>query len=243
MENLDDATQVQSSPNEHLRFATWLLGIAFCSILAWVAYNFLPEWDLPEKLKDVTVFSSKELQEELGVAKTDKRFRNSVTKFALLGGCFGLASVFFLVRRPAMIPVCVATGLASGALAGTIGYYLFVYIERGGSIPGVDFGLTPLVLDIIILTIGSWALAIPVGIVLLLARPKTQTWDPKLLFFSGIVSGVSIPILMSVAFPYIRSDVFPPKGLELTLAWLCMNGALLGGLPYLPKRKIKSTAD
>ncbi len=242
MEKIDDATQVQSSSTEHLRFATWLLGIAFCSVLGWVAYNFLPEWELPEKLKDVTVFSSKELQEELGVAKTDKRFRNSMTKFALLGGCFGLPSVFFLVKRPAMILVCVAIGLASGALAGTIGYYLFVYIERGGSIPGVDFGLTPLVLDIILLTIGSWALAIPVGMVLFFARPKTQTWDPKLLFVAGIVSGVSIPILMSVAFPHIRSDVFPPKGWELTLAWLCVNGALLGALPYLPKRKIKSTA-
>ena len=138
-----------------------------------------------------------------------------------------------------MVLVCVATGLASGAFAGTIGYYLFRYIERGGSIPGVEDGLIPLVLDSILLTIGSWALAIPTGMVLLLARPKTQTWDPKLLFVAGIVSGVSIPILMSVAFPYVRSDVFPPKGFELTLVWLGVVGALLGVAPYLPKRKTK----
>ena len=242
MENLSDATQVQTNSPEHLRFASWLLGIAFCSILGWVAYNFLPEWDLPEHLMQVTVFSSKELQKELGVAKTDNRFRNSVTKFALLGGCFGLASLFFLVKRPAMVLVCVATGLASGAIAGTIGYYLFIYIERGGSIPVVEEGLIPLVLDSILLTIGSWALAIPAGMVLLLACPKTQTWDPKLLFVAGIVSGVSVPVVMSVAFPYIRSDVFPPKGFELTLVWLCVIGALLGASPYLPKRKIKITA-
>ena len=187
----------------------------------------------------VTGFSSKELQEELGVAKMDKRFRNSVTKFALLGGCFGLASLFFLVKRPAMVVLCVSTGLASGAFAGTIGYYLFGYIERGGSIPGVDDGLIPLVLDSIIMTVGSWALAIPTGMVLLLARPKTQPWDPKLLFVAGLVSGVSIPIVMSVAFPGVRSDVFPPKGLQLTLVWLCVIGCLLGALPYLPKRKSK----
>ena len=239
MENLSDATQVQATTPEHLRFVPWLLGIAFCSILGWLAYNFFPEWDLPERLSQVTVFSSKELQEELLVAKMDKRFRNSVTKFALLGGCYGLASLFFLVKRPAMVLVCVATGLVSGAFAGTIGYNLFGYIERGGSIPGVDFGLTPIVMDTIILTIGSWALAIPAGMVLLLARPKTPTWDPKLLFVAGIVSGVSIPIVMSVLFPYVRSDAFPPKGLELTVVWLCVIGALLVVLPYLPKRKNK----
>lgn len=243
MENLGVATQVQTNSPEHLRLASWLLGITFCSILGWVVYNFLPEWDLPEHLMQVTVFSSKELQEELGVAKIDMRFRNSVTKFAMLGGCFGLSSLFFLVKRPAMVLVCVASGLASGAFAGIIGYSLFGYIERGGSIPGVDDGLIPLVLDIIILTTGSLALAIPAGMVFLLARPKTQTWDPKLLFVASIVSGVSIPIVMSLAFPYVRSDVFPPKGLELTLVWLCVIGALLGASPYLPKRKIKFTAD
>ncbi len=239
MEKLSDAIQVQSDSPEHLRFASWLLGIAFSSILGWVICNFLPEWDLPEHLMPVTGFSSKELQEELEVAKMEKRFRNSVTKFALLGGCFGLVSLFFLLKRPAMVLVCVATGLASGAFAGTIGYYLFGYIERGGSIPGIDVGLTPLVLDIIFLSLGSWALAIPAGMVHFLARPKTQIWDPKLLFVAGIVSGVSIPIVMSVAFPYVRSDIFPPKGFEVTFVWLCVIGTLLGASPYLPKRKNK----
>ena len=191
----------------------------------------------------VTGFSSKELQEELSVAKVDKRFRNSVTKFAVLGGCFGLSSLLFFVKRPAMVLVCVVTGLISGGLAGTVGYYLFGYIERGGAIPGVDVGSTPLVLDMILLTVGSCALAVPAGLVFSLARPKNQTWDPKMLFVAGIVSGVSIPIVMSIVFPDVRSDVFPPKGFELTTVWLCVIGALLIASPFLPKRKVKTAAD
>ena len=243
MEKLSDATPIQTNSPEKPRFAFWMLGMAFCSILGWVAYNYLPEWGLPKHLREVTVFSSKEKQDELGVAKMDKRFQNSVTKFALLGGCFGLASLFLLVKRPAMVLVCTATGLFSGACAGIIGFYLFGYIERGGSIPGVDDGLIPLVLDVLVLTIASWSLAIPTGMVLWLASPNSQTMNPRPFFVAGIVAGVAIPIAMSIAFPYVRSDAFPPKGRELTLVWLCCVGALLGASPYLPKRKIKSTAD
>ena len=243
MEKLNDATPIQTNSIEKPSFAIWMLGMGFCSILGWVAYNFLPEWELPEPLREVTVFSSKEKQDELGVAKMDKRFRNSVTKFALLGGCFGLASLFLLVKRPAMILACMSTGLLSGACAGIIGYYVFGYIEQGGSFPGVDDGLIPLVLDVLLLTIASWSLAVPTGMVLRLASPKSQTTDPSLFFVAGIFVGVAIPIAMSIAFPNVRSDTFPPKGRELTLVWLCFVGALLGVIPYLPTRKIKSTTD
>ena len=237
MEKLIDAIPIQTNSPGKPKFAIWMLGMAFCSILGWVAYNYLPEWSLPKHLREVTVFSSKEKQDELGVAKMDKRFRNSVTKFSLLGGCFGLASLVLLVKRPAMVLVCTATGLFSGACVGIIGYYLFGYIERGGSIPGVDDGLIPLVLDVLLLTIASWSLAIPVGTVLWLASPNSRTMDPRIFFVVGIVAGVAVPIAMSIVFPDARSDTFPPKGRELTLVWLCVAGALLGATPYLPTRK------
>jgi hypothetical protein len=240
METLGNAPQTQSSSTAKHSLMFWVLGMAFCSILGWATYNYLPEWGLPERLREVTVFSSKELQEELGVAKLDKRFWDSVTKFALLGGCFGLASLFLLVKRPAMILACTVAGLISGASAGIIGYHIFGYIERGGSIPGVDDGLLPLALDVILLTIASWSLAIPAGMVLRIARPKSANVDPSLFFIAGIVAGIAVPILLSLAFPNIRSDMFPRKGRELTLVWLCFVGVLLASLPYLPKRKIKS---
>lgn len=214
--------------------------MASCSILGWVAYNFLPGWELPDRLREVTVFSSKELQDELGVAKTYQRFQNSVSQFAVLGGCFGLASLFLLPNRPAKAIGCVAGGFASGACAGIMAYNFFGYVERGGSIPGVDDGLVPLVLDIILLTIASLSLAVPVSMAFWYACPNTHAWDPKLMFVAGIVAGSAIPIAMSIAFPYIRSDAFPPKGWELTLAWLCSVGILFGVSPYLFNRKIKS---
>jgi hypothetical protein len=240
MEKLSEATPAQTNSPEKPRLLFWILGMTFCSILGWAAYNYLPEWGLPEHLREVTVFSSKELQDELGVAKMDKRFRDAVTKFAVLGGCFGLASLFLLVKRPAMVLVCTATGLFSGACAGIIGYFLFGYIERGGSIPGVDDALIPLVLDVILLTIASWSLAIPAGMVLWFARPQSGTVDPSLFFIAGIVAGIAVPIALSVAFPNVRSDAFPRKGQELTLTWLGFVGVLLAVVPYLPKRKIKS---
>ncbi len=243
MERLSDATPAQTNTSEKPTLVFWILGMACCSIVGWTAYNYLPEWGLPKHLREVTVFSSKELQDELGVAKMDKRFRDAVTKFALLGGCFGLASLFLLVKRPAMILVCTATGLLSGACAGFVGYFVFGYIERGGSIPGVDDGLLPLALDVILLTIASWSLAIPAGMVLWLARPKSATVDPSLFFIAGIVAGVAVPISLSLAFPNVRSDAFPRQGQELTMVWLGIVGVLLAVLPYLPKRKIKSTAN
>lgn len=243
METLSDATRALANSNEKPKLVLWILGMAFCSIVGWAAYNFLPEWGLPERLQEVTVFSSKELQDELGVAKMEKRFRNAVTKFALLGGCFGLSSLFLLVKRPAMILVCTATGLFSGACAGIIAYNVFGYIERGGSIPGVDDGLLPLALDVIFLTVASWSLAIPAGMVFWLAKPRTGTVDPSLFFIAGIVAGVAVPIALSLAFPNVRSDAFPRKGQELTMVWLGSVGVLLAVVPYLPKRKIKSTAN
>jgi hypothetical protein len=243
METPNDATPSQMNSNGKPSLVFWILGMAFSSILGWAVYNYLPEWGLPEHLQEVTVFSSKVLQDELGVAKMDKRFRNAVTKFAFLGGCFGLASLFLLVKRPAIILVCTATGLFSGACAGIIGYFVFGYIERGGSVPGVDEGLIPLVLDVTLLTIASWSLAIPAGMVLWFARPLARTVDPSLFFIAGIVAGVAVPIALSLTLPNVRSDAFPLKGRELTLIWLGAVGVLLAVVPYLPKRKIKSTAN
>jgi hypothetical protein len=240
MEKLMDPTPIQTTIPKKPRFVIWTLGMAFCSILGWFAYNYLPEWGLPERLREVTVFSSKELQDELDVAKTDQRFRNSLTKFAVLGGCFGITSLFLLMKRPALVLVCVATGLISGASAGIIGYNFFGYIERGGSIPGVDDELIPLVLDVVLLTIASWSLAVPAGVAFWFASPNTQAWDPKLFFVAGIVAGVAVPIALSIAFPNLRSDAFPLKGWELTLVWLCFVGVLFGVSPYLPTRKSKA---
>lgn len=242
MKTLIDTTSAQSNSTEKPRMAFWILGMAFCSILGWTVYNYLPEWSLPKHLQEVTVFSSKELQDELAAAKMDKRFRDAVTKFAIVSGCFGLASLFLLVKRPAMVLACTATGLFSGACAGIIGFYVFGYVERGGSIPGVDDGLIPLAMDVILLTIASWSLAIPAGMVLRLARPKSATVDPSLFFIAGLVAGIAVPIALSLAFPNVRSDVFPRKGRELTLVWLGTVGVLLAVIPYLPKRKIKSAA-
>ena len=216
--------------------------MALCSILGWTVYNYLPEWDLPKHLRDVTVFSSKELQDELAVAKMDKRFQDAITKFALLGCCFGLASLLLLVKRPAMVLVCIATGLFSGACAGIIGFYIFGYVERGGSIPGVDDGLIPLAMDVILLTIASWSIAIPAGMALWLARPKSGTVDPSLFLIAGLVAGIAVPIALSIAFPNVRSDAFPRKGQELTVVWIGSVGVLLAFIPYLPKRKSKSKA-
>lgn len=214
--------------------------MAFSSILGWAVYNYLPEWGLPKHLREVTVFSSKELQDELGIAKMEKRFLDAVTKFALLGGCFGLASLFLLVKRPTMVLACTATGLFSGGCAGIIGYFVFGYIERGGSIPGVDDGLIPLAMDVILITLASLSLAMPAGMVHWLAIPKSRRADPSLFFIAGIVAGVAVPIGLSIALPNVRSDAFPLKGWELTLAWLGFVGVLLAALPYFPKRKNKS---
>ena len=235
------STELDSPDDPGLVF--WVIGIAICSILGWVAYNFLPEWDLPERLREVTGFSSKELQQELDVAKMEKRFWDSATKFGLLGACFGLVSVFLLIKRPAMVLVCIATGLFTGASAGIIGYNFFGYIERGGSIVGVDDGLLPLVMDVILLTVASWSLAVPAGMTLWLARPKSKTMDPSHFFIAGIVAGVAVPIGLSIVFPNLRSDAFPLKGRGLLLVWLSVVAILLAALPYLPKRKIKSAAN
>lgn len=240
MEKNSDATPTQTNSPEKPRLMFWVLGMAFSSILGWASYNYLPEWDLPKHLRDVTVFSSKEQQDELSIAKMDNRFQIAVTKFAILGGCFGLASLFLLMKRPVMILACTAIGLFSGACAGVIGYYVFGYIERGGSIPGVEDGLIPLAMDVILLTIASWSLAIPAGMVFWLARPNSRAMDPSLFFVAGIVAGVAVPIALSLAFPNVRSDAFPRKGLELTLVWLGFVGVLLAALPYLPQRKNKS---
>lgn len=237
MELLSDTSPTQSASTSNPGLALWILGMAFCSILSWGIYNYLPEWGLPQHLREVTVFSSKALQEELEGAKMDKRFLDSVTKFALLGGSFGLASLFFLLKRPLLVLVCTVSGLISGASAGILGYGIFGYIERGGSIPGIDDGILPLALDITLLTIASWSLAIPVWMVLWLAKPYSRTVDASLFLVAGLAVGIAVPILLSIAFPNLRSDTFPRKGLELTLVWLGFVGILFSALPYLPQRK------
>ena len=243
MKKLSDDSPAQTNSAEKPRLVVWVLGMVFCSVLGWATYNNLPEWGLPRHLRDVTVFSSKELQDELGVAKMDKRFQDSITKFGLLGGCFGLASLFLLVKRPAKVFVCTATGLFSGACAGIIGFYVFGYLERGGSIPGVDDGLIPLVLDVTLLTIASCSLAITAWMVLWFSSPNSGIMDPSPFIIAGIVAGVSVPIVLSIAFPDVRSDTFPPKGQVLTLVWLGFVGIVLAVVPYIPKRTNKSTVN
>jgi hypothetical protein len=233
-----DAHAAQHQP---LYLGRWLFAVFASLLIGWIGYRYAPiEWEIPERLQTVTSFSPPELQKELDVAKTTKRFGNYLTKLAFLGLCFGGAVIASKSFRPKLVALSIAGGTLIGLIGGIGGYVVFEYLEKSQTLPGIDESLRPLVSDVIAFT--SLTVPLMIAFSIPFSALNRRKWDPVPFVLYGVVVGILVPFIMSIAFPDIRLDSAPPEGEFVIPVWLGSIGAALLLHALLESRKSSKTA-
>ncbi len=93
LENPMDAPsqRVVTHSISHLR---WLVAILVGVVGAWLLFQYPPiRYDIPERLKSVTMFSSQELIAEYFDAQNEVYRKNSFADLTLVGTCFGATAL------------------------------------------------------------------------------------------------------------------------------------------------------
>ncbi len=237
-ETVDDSfPSVEPSPTEstvEVSPAFWLIGLILAASVSWGMLHYWPfRFELPAELMGGTVANNPELSARAAELGAKNLFKN------------GLVSLIGVALAFGVIPVICCWGKGSGrllpslALAVLLGIGCGLCAKYAGDAVRVAFApseaeaelLEPSMLgDILSYAAMSALVVLPAAALFLLsASPRSrQKWIAVPL--AGGLAGVLLPIIVPFAFPTLRTDTIPPKGMVLTALWLVMLVVLVFGL-------------
>lgn len=223
----------QEVPLAPERFVTWrwVVGLLIGAAAASACLSLRPlRADVPERLRDVNMYSPKELQDELERAEADVRWKNSVYSLGLAGLCLGVVPPLLVGRSKhrrwfAAVSVGAMSGVVCGVGGGHLGLALRAYLDTGARLP--DFvERSPIVLDLLVFSFVTLLLSLPIAFTLAASGERHRTRQVAAVLLSALATGLLAPVAAAI-FPAIATHHFPPEGFLLTGIWLGLFAALV----------------
>jgi hypothetical protein len=219
----------------------WFGSVVISVLAGWAIYNFGPfRFELPARLTGLNPMGAKDLLDEAAALTTKNRFWNTLNTFAILGACFGASSLVVGIKSPLKVLLCVLAGTACGSTAAILGSQANHFLEGLESIPGIEEGTRPLLIEVVSYTIASLLLAVPFAMIFRLFGGTEQRQASMGIVSSGILVGCLFPVAMSIALPSISLVDFPTFGWQATLIWLGSLGGLVMVMSVLGSRRRKA---
>jgi hypothetical protein len=236
-----ESQDVATPPTGTILMPVWFGSVVISILAGWAIYNFVPfRFELPARLTGLNPMGAKDLLDEAAVLTAKNRFWNTLNTFAILGACFGASSLIVGIKSPLKVVLCVLAGTACGSIAAILGSQANQFLEGIESIPGIDEGTRPLLIEVVSYTIASLLLAVPFAIVFRLFGGTEQRQASMGIVASGILVGCLFPVAMSIALPSISLVDFPTFGWQATLIWLGTLGGLVMVMSVLGSRRRKA---
>jgi len=232
-----EPTEVATSLASSIGIPVWFGSVVISILAGWAICNFVPfRFELPGRLSGLDPMGAKDLLDEAAILIAKNRFWNTINTFEILGACFGASSILLGIKSPLKVVFCVLLGTVCGCVAAVLGMQANGWLEQMETIPGIDEGTRPLLIEVVGFTIGSTLLAVPFAMVFRLFGGAEQRKAAKGIVASGIIVGCLFPIGMSIALPSISLVGFPASGWQATLVWLASLGCLVMVMSVLGSR-------
>jgi hypothetical protein len=206
----------------------WTIAILLACGLAWLGYSFPPKhWMVPDDMSHIGALSPPEDLARLAVVVKANLWKNTWLKFSLAGLAIGTAGVVLCMpnigkKWPVALGMLIC-GLASGALAGTIGLMVRQYLDIDHPIPLISQEVRPLFCDSVVFSILSILLLLPVSLLLLLQPTKAERHKAISVPLAGLITGLVVPILSATLLPStVTTDFFPPRDWHVTVLWFAI---------------------
>jgi hypothetical protein len=222
----------------------WALGLATAAIIGWLAINFFPlRYSLPEELTAGTVANSPELQAEASRLEAENDFKNGLIGLTLVGIAFGLFPAIFAGGGSSKMIMGSIAGAIVGGLCGAAAMMAAQGLKQAFAAPEADDLEQPSMWGDIFVYVGtSILIAIPAGLVFLFRPSPTAIQKFTAVPLAGLVAGLLLPILASLALPWVKLDAVPNPDLALSGLWLGLIAALLFAFTTMTGDKKQPTA-
>ncbi|XZE54217.1 hypothetical protein SH139x_000169 [Planctomycetaceae bacterium SH139] len=235
------APAVNNTPANNTR---WALGLATAAIIGWLAINFFPvRYSLPEELTAGTVANSPDLQAEASRLETENDFKNGLIGLTLVGIAFGLFPAVFAGGGSSKMITGSITGAIVGGLCGAAAMLAAQGLRQVFAAPEADELEQPSMWGDIFVYVGTSILvAIPAGLIFLFRPSPTAIQKFTAVPLAGLVAGLLLPILASLALPSVKLEAVPNPDLALSGLWLGLIAALLFAFTTMTGDKKQATA-
>lgn len=220
---------VTDSPSRSI----WLLALLVSAALAVAAMNYAPQpYIIPERLANLGLNTPPEVQRESEEVLLQVLWRNSLIAFGLAGACLALPSVLMVHWQKtgwAVLAVIgsIAAGAVCGMLAVVLAFALREQFSPGGwlaSLAADDQAMLP---DLILWVVMSVFLAFPVALALLVAGESLFSQKVTAVPLAGLLTGLLMPIGVSLLLPAAKTSDVPPQGLLVTGGWMAVLAIFL----------------
>ncbi|MFO0921200.1 MAG: hypothetical protein U0905_01780 [Pirellulales bacterium] len=242
LENPMDAPsqRVVTHSISHLR---WLVAILVGVVGAWLLFQYPPiRYDIPERLKSVTMFSSQELIAEYFDAQNEVYRKNSFADLTLVGTCFG-ATALLISRglKPWHNLIALAIGAFCGSIAAYFALYMSPYLIHRFRLPFADDSSQAMVSETLLFIGCSTIMVLPFASSLWLHGCPVQKRAAMIIPMSGVLTGIVAPITISAFFPMEPTHHFPPDGSIVCTIWIAILGVAIFFVSSHRKRQPKPT--
>lgn len=215
-------TTASAAAGNALGASRWGIGILLAGLIAWGGYSFpLMSWEVPDSMAHISAMSPPSEQEKLAAVEYSNLWKNTLLRFSVAGLALGLTGLFVCRgRNLAASVVALVSGPLAGAAAGSLSLLLRHYLDQQRSIPLIGEESRPLFCDILVFTVMTGILLLPLAILLRLQRSKSEQQKALSIPFAGLLTGLLVPVIGAVILSAnTNSSVFPPTGLDITGLW------------------------
>ena len=210
--------------NASVNTSRWVIAIFIVGLLTWLCFTYPPvHWRIPDELAGVGALSPREDIEKLEAAKDANAWKNSLMKFGVAGSIIGFVGFFLLGRSGGTIGsgiVTLISGVLFGLAAGAIGLVTRRYLDLDHPIPFISHDARPLFCDIVVFSIVSVLLLMPICVWLTIQSESVIRMKAIPLPLAGILAGITVPFTGAIFLPRIvNTSVFPSSSVSLNLLW------------------------
>lgn len=222
----DPTADVRHTESVSRRPFVWPLALVVAATLAFLAMNYAPKpYVVPEKVAQISMNSSQEAQREAAETTLHVHWQNSLIALGLAGACIGLSSVFVVPwqttgRAVLSVVGCLVVGAVCGILAVVLAFLLREQFSAGGSLASLATDEESLLPDLTVWVLMSVLLALPTAFALLAGGERMLSQKVMAVPLAGFLTGLLVPIGISLLLPGERTSDIPPQGLLVTGVWM-----------------------
>jgi hypothetical protein len=217
------------SSNASVNNTRWVLAISMVGLLAWLGFTYPPKhWSIPDELASVGALSPKKDIDKLNAVMDANAWKNSLMKFGVAGSLIGLVGFFLLGKSCGTISSGIAAlvaGVLFGLAAGAVGLVTRRYLNLDHPIPLISQESRPLVCDVIVFSIVSILLVMPIFLWLILHREPTVRMKAFSIPLAGLLAGIAVPVVGAILLSgHTNTSSFPSNSVGLNLLWFaCLS--------------------
>lgn len=223
----------------------WSVGMVLAAIISFLVLQFFPwQFSIPQEMLDEVEGNPMALTALESKMAPELEWNNGLLRLSIVGAIFGFVPMVLGGRRNAGSRIAFSLiAMLIGGLFGAASLFLTDALATGVSESNwarTDDGSPTMIVEMLKIGVLSTLILLPACGGLLLSSVENSGQKALAVPVAGVLTGLALPLVATLAFPELRLEQIPPATITLTAMWLGLMSIFGILLPKLTGDKKKT---